>query len=90
MIYIYIYKDRDFSIHCWPPNYCFFSHLDQFICLGMPNLPAVRMNRYMDQHKKAKIQASPELVKLWGTGPGRPMAACQCFGHVFFVWHTCL
>lgn len=68
----------------------FFSHLDQFICLGMPNLPAVRMNRYMDQHKKAKIQASPELVKLWGTGPGRPMAACQCFGHVFFVWHTCL
>ena len=29
------------------------------------------MNRFMKQVKKNKLQAHPEVVKLWGTGVGR-------------------
>ncbi len=32
------------------------------------------MQRFFSQHKKKKVTASPELVKLWGTSAGRVLA----------------
>lgn len=34
-----------------------------------------RMQRFFSQHKKKKVQASAEVVKMWGTGPGRALSA---------------
>ena len=46
------------------------------LCLmGLPRKSSIpRMDRYMKQAKKGKVQASPEVVKLWGTNVGRDMA----------------
>ena len=32
------------------------------------------MSRYFAAHKKGKVQASPELVKMWGSSNGRFLA----------------
>ena len=34
----------------------------------------------MTQHKKGKVTANPEVIKLWGTNAGRARAAVNsCF-----------
>ena len=34
----------------------------------------MRMQRFFSQHKKRKVKATPELVKLWGSSAGRVLA----------------
>lgn len=46
----------------------------------------LRMQRYAAAAKKGKIQASPELIKMWGTEHGRFMAASN--GQ--FIFFPCL
>ena len=37
----------------------------------LPHPRWLRMKRYMNQFEKGKVQATPEVVKLWGTSGGR-------------------
>lgn len=46
------------------------------------------MNRFMTQAKKGKVEASPELVKLWGTPTGRAMVRHFVYiCYMLYVWN---
>ena len=37
------------------------------------NMDVLRIRRFRLQHEKQKVQANPEVVKLWGTATGRSL-----------------
>ena len=53
-------------------------HLNGPACFAVPRL---RMKRYADSAAKGKVQASPEIGKLWGTQAGRSSLENEHFNH---------